>query len=74
MLVWQAPTRAMNPTVPQSIIDNAFEEDPAAAAAEYGAEFRTMSKHSLPRKLSMPVSSPVVSSCRRSLVPSTSHS
>ena len=41
VLVWQAPTRAMNPTVPQSVIDNAFEEDPTAAAAEYGAEFRS---------------------------------
>ena len=41
VLVWQAATRAMNPTVSQSIIDSAFEEDPAAAAAEYGAEFRS---------------------------------
>jgi hypothetical protein len=41
VLVWQAPTRAMNPTVSQSIIDGAFEEDPIAAAAEYGAEFRS---------------------------------
>jgi hypothetical protein len=40
-LVWQAPTRTMNPTVPQSIIDEATEADPASAAAEYGAEFRT---------------------------------
>jgi hypothetical protein len=31
----------MNPGVPQIVIDNAFEEDPAAAAAEYGAEFRS---------------------------------
>ena len=41
VLVWQAPTRAMNPTVSQNIIDSAFEEDPIAAAAEYGAEFRS---------------------------------
>lgn len=40
VLVWQAPTRTMNPTVPQDEIDLAYEEDPAAAAAEYGAEFR----------------------------------
>jgi hypothetical protein len=31
----------MNPRVPQSVIDDAFEEDPIAAAAEYGAEFRS---------------------------------
>ncbi|SDH65616.1 hypothetical protein [Roseospirillum parvum] len=41
VLVWQAPTRRMNPTVPQSLIDRALEEDPAAAGAEYMAQFRT---------------------------------
>jgi len=40
VLVWQASTRTMNPTVPQSIIDAALEEDEAAARAEYLAEFR----------------------------------
>lgn len=40
VLVWQAPTRTMNPTVPQAVIDEAYERDPASAAAEYGAEFR----------------------------------
>lgn len=41
VLVWKAPTRTMNPSVPQSIIDAAIDADPAAAAAEYLAEFRT---------------------------------
>jgi hypothetical protein len=40
-LVWQAATRTMNPTVPQDFIDAEFERDPASAAAEYGAEFRS---------------------------------
>lgn len=40
VLVWQAATRTMNPTVPQSVIDDAIERDPASAAAEYLAEFR----------------------------------
>ena len=40
ILVWQADTRTMNPTVRQSVIDEAMELDPARAAAEYGAEFR----------------------------------
>jgi hypothetical protein len=40
-LVWQAPTRVMNPTVPQRVVDEAFEADPASAAAEFGAQFRT---------------------------------
>jgi hypothetical protein len=41
ILVWKAATREMNPTIPQSVIDRATERDPASAAAEYGAEFRT---------------------------------
>ena len=41
MLVWQADTLTMNPSVPQSVIDAAFEDDPANAAAEYGAQFRS---------------------------------
>jgi hypothetical protein len=41
LLVWKADTRTMNPTVPQSVIDEAMEADPASANAEYGAEFRT---------------------------------
>lgn len=40
VLVWQSDTRSMNPTVPEEVIAQAYEEDPAAAAAEYGAEFR----------------------------------
>jgi hypothetical protein len=40
-LVWRAATRTMNPTVSQEFIDNEFERDPASAAAEYGAEFRS---------------------------------
>ena len=37
VLVWQADTRTMNPTILQEIIDEAMEADPASAAAEYGA-------------------------------------
>jgi hypothetical protein len=40
VLVWQASTRTMNPSVPQSLIAEAYAEDDASAAAEYGAEFR----------------------------------
>jgi hypothetical protein len=39
--VWQAPTRTMNPTISQDFIDKEFERDPASAAAEYFAEFRS---------------------------------
>lgn len=41
VLVWRADTRTMNPSVPQAVIDEAYERDPVSAAAEYGAEFRT---------------------------------
>ena len=40
VLVWKAPTKTMNPSVSQRLIDEAYEQDPARAAAEYGAEFR----------------------------------
>lgn len=40
VLVVKAPTRALNPTIPQELVDRALEEDPEAAAAEYLAEFR----------------------------------
>jgi hypothetical protein len=39
-LVWQAATRIMNPSVPQSFIDAEMERDPASAQAEYLAKFR----------------------------------
>jgi hypothetical protein len=41
ILVWQADTKTMNPTVPDRIIQEAYAEDSARAAAEYGAQFRT---------------------------------
>jgi hypothetical protein len=41
VLVWQAPTRAMNASVPQSYIDSHMADDPARAAAEYLAQFRS---------------------------------
>jgi Terminase large subunit, T4likevirus-type, N-terminal len=41
ILVWQAPTRMMNPTVPRSVIAEAMERDPSSAQAEYDAQFRS---------------------------------
>ena len=41
VLVWQAATRDMNPSVPQSFIDQHMAEDAARAQAEYFALFRT---------------------------------
>jgi hypothetical protein len=41
ILVWQAATRDMNATVPQSYIDAHLADDPARASAEYLAQFRS---------------------------------
>ncbi len=41
VLVIQADTHTMNPTVPQKFIDKEYARDPVASAAEYGAQFRT---------------------------------
>jgi hypothetical protein len=40
VLVWQAETRTMNPTVPPEVVEQALGDDPAAAAAEWLASFR----------------------------------
>jgi len=50
-LTWHAPTRTMNRTVPQSVVDRALEEDPAKAGAEYLAEFRTDVETYIPREV-----------------------
>lgn len=51
ILVWKAPTRTMNPSVKQSLIDAAIERDPAAAASEYMAEFRNDIAAFVPREI-----------------------
>ena len=40
VLVWQAATRTMNPTVPQSFLDAEMQRDAASARSEYFALFR----------------------------------
>jgi hypothetical protein len=40
ILVAKAPSRTMNPSLSQRVVDRATEEDPEAASAEFGAEFR----------------------------------
>jgi hypothetical protein len=41
VLVIQAPTRALNPTIDRKVIDRARASDPEAARAEWDAEFRS---------------------------------
>ncbi len=40
VLIWKADTAAMNPRIDPEIIREAYQDDPEAARAEYGAEFR----------------------------------
>ncbi len=40
VLSWQAATEVMNPRVDMNEIAQAYEDDPASASAEYGAQFR----------------------------------
>ena len=40
-LVWQAPTLDMNPSIDPAEVELEYALDPANAAAEYGAQFRT---------------------------------
>jgi len=41
ILCWKAPTRLMNPTIPQALIDRDMTLDPEAARSEWEAEFRS---------------------------------
>jgi hypothetical protein len=40
IIVANGPTKLFNPSIPQSVIDRAYEEDPLEAASEWGGEFR----------------------------------
>jgi hypothetical protein len=41
VLVWQAATLTMNPTISERVVAEALERDPASASAEWLAEFRS---------------------------------
>jgi len=58
VLVIKGPTTAFNPTLPQSVIDEALADDPEAAKTEWLAEFREGISNFLDRT--------VVDSCTRS--------
>jgi hypothetical protein len=50
-LVWDSPSKRMNPTLPQAEIDALYEEDPAAARSEFGGEWREDIQEFVPRSL-----------------------
>ena len=41
VLVVKGPSRTFNPTISQAVIDRAYADDPIAAGAEWGSEFRS---------------------------------
>ena len=41
VLVWRGTTQEMNSQIDPAVIAEAYEEDPASARGEYGAQFRT---------------------------------
>ena len=49
VLVWKASTLEMNPGLDPVIVAEAYEDDPDAAAAEYGGEFRNDLSDFVPR-------------------------
>jgi hypothetical protein len=69
ILVARGSSRELNPTLPQQVIDRAMERDPAAARAEFLAEFRTdvetlltlesIEAATIPGRLELPPSSSV---------------
>jgi hypothetical protein len=51
VLVWNCGSKVMNPTLPQSVIDEAMAEDLQAAKSEYGGEFRDDISLFIPREV-----------------------
>lgn len=51
VLVWNAPSRTMNPTLAQTVVDEAMAEDRAAALAEYYGQFRDDVAEFIPRSV-----------------------
>jgi hypothetical protein len=39
-LVWQGSSKKMNPSIPQAVIDEAYDRDSSSASAEFGGLFR----------------------------------
>ena len=50
-LVWRAASREMNPSLSLAVVAKAYVKDPAAAAAEYGGQFRDDIQSFLPADL-----------------------
>jgi hypothetical protein len=51
VLVWKGSTAQMNPRIDKAVIEEAYLDDPEAARAEYGAEFRDDLADYVPREV-----------------------
>ncbi len=51
VLIWQADTQTMNPSIDSKVIEDAYNRDPVSAAAEYGAQFRSDLETFVPREV-----------------------
>jgi hypothetical protein len=69
VLVLNADTRSLNPAVPERVIARAFEEDPVAAASEYGQDGRVVFRHDVESFLDPQAVEAVVVQGRRELPP-----
>lgn len=69
VLVWIADTASMNPKVPARVIARAFEEDPVAAASEYGQDGRVQFRRDVEAFLDPEAVSQVTVAGRRELAP-----
>jgi len=51
VLVWRGSSQEMNPKLDPAIVQEAYDDDPSAASAEYGAEFRDDLASFVPREV-----------------------
>ena len=65
VLVWQAETRVMNPTIRESLIQRELERDPDSASAEWLAKFRDDLESALASRRYGLASCPGAMSCHR---------
>ena len=69
VLVWNADTAAMNPSVPAHVIERAFEDDPVSAASEYGQDGRVQFRRDVEAFLDAEAIRAVTVTGRRELAP-----
>lgn len=69
ILVWLADSKSMNPTLPESVIEDEYERDALAAASEFGRDGRVEFRHDVESFLHPDALAAVTVSDRRELPP-----